>query len=63
MKEIRYIIGYDNLFAQFPFTFYKTYQLAEEKRLFISEKEGNIYKVTIELPKGAKNGKKTNRRS
>lgn len=62
-KTIRYIIGYDNLFQSFPFTFFETYEVAEKKRLFISEKEGKVYKVTIELSNGARNGKKTNRRS
>jgi hypothetical protein len=62
-KTIRYIIGYDNLFPSFPFTLFETYEVAEKKRLFISEKEGKVYKVTIELSNGARNGKKTNRRN
>jgi len=65
-KKIRYIIVWDknelNKDAN-TVVFYKTYKIAEEKRLFVSEKEGSIYKVAINIPKGARDGKKTNRRS
>lgn len=65
-KIIRYLIVWNknelNKDAN-TVVFYKSYKLAEEKRLFLSEKEGKVYKVAIELSNGVRNGKKTNRRS
>lgn len=66
IKKINYIIVWkENEFTKNSNTvvFYKTYEMAEEKRLLLSKEEGKVYKVTIELSNGARNGKKTNRRS
>jgi len=43
------MIIYDEKIPQYPYVLYKSFQAAEEKRLYLSPKEGRIFKVTIEL--------------
>lgn len=51
MQKTRYIISYDDEIPEYPHILYKSFEIADKKRLQLSKTEGTIFKVTIETKK------------